>query len=120
MTPTPPIQTHWKVRPYMIIQGRARTSQPLLLHTLVSVGRYDPLFAAGLTPAARALYEQAKDRDGCSIAELSAETRMPIGMTRVLLADLAANDRLVIHPDRQPSAEMKLLEQLRDGLAKLA
>jgi hypothetical protein len=104
----------------MITKGRTSTRHPLLLHTLVSVGRYDPLFAAGLTPEARALYEQAKAHGMCSVAELSAGTGMPFGVTRVLLADLAANDRLVIHPDRQPSTELSILERVRDGLAKLA
>lgn len=95
------------------------TRHPLLVHTLVSVGRYDPLFAAGLAPEARSLYERAKTHGRCSVAELSADTGMPFGVTRVLLADLAASDRLVIHPSRQPATDLDILERLRDGLAQL-
>ncbi len=112
--------THWKVRPYMIAGGRAQVRQPLLVHSLVSVGRYDPLFAASLPPEARALYERAKTV--CTVAELSAHCGMPLGVTRVLLADLAASDRLVVHSAPQSSTDHRLdiLERVCAGLRKLA
>jgi hypothetical protein len=99
--------------------GRTRTRQPLLVHTLVSVPSYDLVFAATLQPEARSLYDAA--RQVCSIAELSAACGMSLGVTRVVVDDLAARDRIFVHPDAYDStADVPLLERLRSGLRKLA
>lgn len=123
MTPMP-LSLHWKVRPYFFTQGRTRVRRDLLVQTLVSVEHYDLRFAESLPPEARALYEHAQTRRTCSVAELSAGCGMPLGVTRVLVDDLAASGRLVIHPDshssRGSSRNLDLLERLRDGLLKLA
>jgi hypothetical protein len=111
--------THWKVRPYVLTGGRTRTRQHLLVHTLVSVPYYDAVFAAGLLPEARSLYENA--RETRSVAELSACSGMSLGVTRVVVDDLAATDRLVIHADPYSSPfDFRLLERIRDGLRQLA
>ena len=47
------------VRPYVLTGGRTRTRKHPLVHTLVSVDRYDPTAAAGLSPETRRLYERA-------------------------------------------------------------
>ncbi|SCL29297.1 Protein of unknown function [Micromonospora rhizosphaerae] len=109
--------TYWKVRPYVLTAGRTRTRQPLLVHTLVSVPYYDAVFASGLLPEARSLYEHA--RRARSVAELSAVCGMSLGVTRVVVDDLAATDRLMIHTDAH-LLDFRLLERLRDGLRKLA
>jgi hypothetical protein len=111
--------THWKVRPYVLTGGRTRTRQHLLVHTLVSVDRYDAVFAAGLPQDVRSVYEQT--REACSVAELSAKCGMPLGVTRVVIDDLVAERRVVIHPEKYRSAnDPDLLERLRDGLRKFA
>ncbi|MGR6319477.1 DUF742 domain-containing protein [Micromonospora soli] len=109
---------YWKVRPYVLTAGRTRTRQPLLVHTLVSVPYYDAVFASGLLPEARSLYEQAR-RTARSVAELSAVCGMSLGVTRVVVDDLAATDRLLVHTDHD-NVDFRLLERLRDGLRKLA
>lgn len=112
--------THWKVRPYVLTQGRTRTRAPLLVHTLVSVPYYDGAFAAGLLPEARALYEHARATQ--SVAELSAHTGISLGVTRVVLDDLAAAGRIVVHhaqPDHG-ALDFRLLERIRDGLRRYA
>jgi len=110
--------THWKVRPYVLTGGRTRTRQHLLVHTLISVPYYDAVFAAGLLPEARALYEHARDIK--SLAELSAFTGVSLGVTRVVVDDLAASDRIVVHPETYDSPfDLRLLERLRDGLRQL-
>ncbi|MEW2380089.1 DUF742 domain-containing protein [Micromonospora sp. NPDC047812] len=111
--------TYWKVRPYVLTGGRTRTRQPLLVHTLVSVPYYDAVFASGLLPEARTLYEQARSMQ--SVAELSAVCGTSLGVTRVVIDDLAATDRLRIHADPYTSPfDDRLLERLRDGLRQLA
>jgi hypothetical protein len=109
------LRTHWKVRPYFLTGGRARTRRPLLVHTLVSVSRYDMVFAASLTREARSLYDSA--RTTSSVAELSARCDLPLGVTRVVIDDLAANDRMTIH-DSQTGPDWNTLERLRAGLLR--
>ncbi len=111
--------THWKVRPYVLTGGRTRTRQHLLVHTLVSVPHYDAAFAAGLLPEIRSMYEHA--RAPRSVAELSAHSGMSLGVTRVMVDDLAGADRVFVHPDAYGSPyDFRLLARLRDGLRKLA
>lgn len=110
---------HWKVRPYVLTGGRTRTRQRLFVHTLISVPYYDPRFAAGLPPETRTLYDRA--RRTTSVAELSAYSGMPLGVTRVVIDDLATTNRLQVHPDTYSSPfDSRLLERLRDGLLQLA
>jgi hypothetical protein len=116
------VSMHWKVRQYILTGGRTRTRQPLLMHTLVSVPDYDAGFAGGLQPEARSLYECA--RQVCSIAELSATCGVSLGVTRVVVDDLAAHDRIFVHPEAYGSGtsrtDVTVLERLRSGLRKLA
>lgn len=107
--------THWKVRPYFLTGGRTKTRRPLLVHTLVSVTRYDVVFAAGLTDVARTLYDSA--RTPSSVAELSARCDLPLGVTRVVIDDLAAHDRMTVH-DSKIGRDIPMLERLRDGLLR--
>ena len=111
--------THWKVRPYVLPGGRTRTRQRLLVHTLVSVPRYDRHFAAGLPPEARSVYEEA--RQTRSVAELSAYCGISLGVTRVMVDDLATRNRVLVHAEPYSSPfDPRLLERLCDGLRQLA
>jgi hypothetical protein len=110
---------HWKVRPFVLTRGRARTREPLLLHTLVSVPQYDPSFAAGLAPEARLLYRQACTTS--SVAELSAHCGLSLGVTRVVLDDLVTATRVLVHREIYNSPrDLRFLERVRDGLLNLA
>jgi hypothetical protein len=85
------------------------------VHTLVSVPYYDPAFAAGLLPEARAVYEYACETR--SVAELSAFSGMPLGVIRVVVDDLVASDHILVHTEKYGSPfDFRLLEKLRDGL----
>jgi hypothetical protein len=110
---------HWKVRPYVLTKGRAYTRQRLFVHTLVSAPNYEPRFAATLPPETRRLYDHA--RSAISVAELSAFAGLPLGVARVVIDDLASNNRLRVHAQTYSSPfDVSLLERLRDGLRQLA
>ncbi len=110
---------HW-VRPYVLTGGRTRTRQNLFVHTLISVEYYDATFAASLLPEARSLYERAHATTQ-SVAELSAFCGISLGVTRVLLGDLAAGSRVRINPEAYASPyDPSLLERVIDGLRELA
>jgi uncharacterized protein DUF742 len=108
------------VRPYVLTGGRTRTRHQLFVHTLVSAPRYDPTAAARLSPEARRLYERAY-LGAQSIAELSAHCGISLGVTRVLLEDLAASDRVQINDETYDSPyDHRLLKRVIDGLHALA
>ena len=103
------------VRPYLITGGRTRPVDALPLEALVES-----------TPAAdeqlgRLRFEPRRVIELCrtptSIAELAALIAIPLGVARVLVADLASGDLLRIH--RTASADgpdVPLLERLLSEL----
>jgi hypothetical protein len=107
-----------RVRPYAITRGRTRPRHHLLVETLISVPHYDPEFSRALMPESQALYERA--RETISIAELSAHLTIPLGVIRVLLSDLAADEMVFIHPTGYSyQYDRSILGRILDGLKKL-
>ncbi|GAA2431973.1 DUF742 domain-containing protein [Actinomadura vinacea] len=113
------MSAHPWVRPYVLTGGRTRGRSQLLVHTLVYGRRYDGGFAARLLPEARALYDRVHTVSE-SVAELSAHCGISLGVTRVLLSDLAAGDRISIGPETTSPYDPQLLERVIDGLRELA
>jgi len=108
------------VRPYVLTGGRTRTRHHLYVHTLVSAAWYDAGAAAGLSPEARRLYERAAT-GAVSVAELSAQCGVSLGVTRVLLEDLAASGRVQINEESYVSPyDRHLLKRVIDGLRAYA
>jgi hypothetical protein len=107
-----------RVRPYAITGGRTRPRHHLLVETLISVPNYDPEFSETLMPESRALYERA--RMTMSIAELSTHLTTPLGVVRVLISDLAAQEMVFIHPTGHAyHYDRNILERILDGLKRL-
>ncbi|MBO0821036.1 MAG: DUF742 domain-containing protein [Nocardiopsaceae bacterium] len=108
------------VRPYVLTGGRTRTRHQLYVHTLVSAARHDPAVASRLSPEARRLYERAH-ASAQSIAELSAHCGVSLGVTRVLLEDLASSGHVQVNDGGYGSPyDHRLLERVIDGLRELA
>ena len=108
------------VRPYVLTGGRTQTRHSLYVHTLVSASWLDPATAARLSPEARKLYERAS-AGAQSVAELSAHCGISLGVTRVLLEDLAAADKVQVNEDTYVSPyDHRLLKRVIDGLRKYA
>ncbi|MGA8114162.1 MAG: DUF742 domain-containing protein [Actinocatenispora sp.] len=111
------MDTHPKVRPYVLTGGRTKVTHQLLMHTLISAPYFDPAYAATLGPEARHVYAAARTRQ--SVAELSAACGVSLGVTRVILSDLASAQRLRIHQTETPF-DPHLLKRVADGLRELA
>jgi hypothetical protein len=108
------------VRPYVLTGGRTRTRHHLYVHTLVSVPRFDVAAATRLSPEARLLYERASF-GAQSVAELSAHCGVSLGVTRVLLEDLAAAGHVQINEEQYASPyDQRLLKRVIDGLREFA
>lgn len=120
-----------RVRPYAITRGRTRFGRVLLVETLVSA------LNRPADPADRSLPELAAIVDVCrgqmrSIAEISALLRIPLGVVKVLVSDLADQGRIRVHgADSVDGGELgggdevlgtskrDLLERVLGGLRKL-
>ncbi|HVU74343.1 MAG TPA: DUF742 domain-containing protein [Mycobacteriales bacterium] len=106
------------VRSYVVTGGRTRTTDvsDLVLESLV-------VLSPG-APAGQLQYEKAQIAALChdvlSVAEIAAHTKLPLGVTRVLLADMLAEGFLDVHvPSTNRSGsrpDAALLEKVLDGL----
>ena len=104
------------VRPYYMTGGRARPTQDdLEIEALVSttaMGERSPK----LTVEQRAII--ALCRDLLSVAEVSARLDLPLGVTRVLVGDMAAEGMVIVH---RPTSvgdrpDLALLQRVLYGL----
>ena len=112
-----PLPRHPWARDFVLVGGRTTTQWRMLVHTLVSSRGDQPPTAAGPHPEARALYLRVVSGPQ-SVAELSAACGVPLGVTRVLLGDLAGRGLVTVHADIDPFSP-HILERLLDGLRAL-
>ncbi len=116
----------YTVRPYAVTGGRiAGESDGLALETLVEASKDDKTLK-GLTPEKKKILQLATE-DFISVAELSAHCKLPLGVVRVLVAELAETKYLTIHATAPVTATVEdrsgitlsLLESVLDGIAAL-
>lgn len=108
-----------RIRPYTFTGGRTRSRHPLMLQTLVSVADPDTPVPPNLMPESESIYQLCAEPR--SVAELSAELDIPMGVTQVLLSDLADQEHVYIHPTitGQSPSENQVLERALRGLERL-
>ncbi len=114
------------VRPYAVTGGRVRAAGadlPIeaLVETLPASAN-----SSGLPPEKRAILQHA-GHTFVSIAELSALLRLPLGVVRVLVADLAdlelvrvhSSMPVSLHTGQSPALSLSVLESVLNGIAAL-
>jgi hypothetical protein len=109
------------VRPYAMTGGRTRPRYQLALEALISTTA-DPANLMGLLPEHQRICHLCHEVK--SVAEVSALLSMPLGVARILVADLAEAGLVAIHqPGGDESAggapDVTLLERVLSGLRKL-
>ena len=110
------------VRPYTLTRGRTRPERAdLPLEALVR----------GVAPAGRPNESAERRRileltssEILSVVEISAHLRLPLGVVRVLVGDLADDGLVLVHtgtPTSQApaSAQLKVLESVLNGISSL-
>ncbi|MDT9680706.1 DUF742 domain-containing protein [Streptomyces sp. TRM76323] len=115
-----------RVRPYSLTGGRTRFGHVLLVETFVAAPEA-PEAAEGrparpggrLMPEMRAIVQVCRRMR--TVAEVSALLRMPLGVVRVLISDLADQGKIRVygtgHGSGQP--DRALLERVLSGLRRL-
>jgi hypothetical protein len=107
------------VRPYAVTGGRTRPRYQLEIEAMVAAAHYEARDLSVLSPECKAILGYC--RDWRSVAEISAVLRMPLGVARVLIADMAADGLVRIHQldHAQGRPDLNLLERVLSGLRKL-
>ncbi|MFE6841135.1 DUF742 domain-containing protein [Streptomyces sp. NPDC057686] len=114
-----------RVRPYSLTGGRTRFTQVLHVETFVAAldtrasQPQDPAAGTDRTPEMPAIVEVCRRMR--TIAEISALLKLPLGVVRVLVSDLADQGRIRVygtgHGPGRP--ERALLERVLSGLRRL-
>jgi hypothetical protein len=108
------------VRPYTWTRGRTSPVFDLAVETLVSTGAPGPDLAALTSAEHRAVTDLC--RAPRSVAEVAALLSLPLGVARVLLAEMAGIGLIVVHRSANSSGDMPgmdLMERVLSGLRRL-
>ncbi|MEU8637105.1 DUF742 domain-containing protein [Amycolatopsis sp. NPDC048633] len=108
------------VRPYFRTHGRTRPTRDLPIETLVSITQRGRAVVRGSTTEESEIC--ALLRTSQSVAEVAALRRIPLGVARVLLSDLADRGIVAVHTARKGSGNrpsLELMERILHGLSRL-
>jgi len=107
------------VRPYAVTGGRTKPSYQLQIEAMVSASHYEARDLSSLSPECQSILGYC--RDWRSVAEISAVLRMPLGVARVLIGDMAMEGLVRVHQadHNQGRPDLNLLERVLSGLRKL-
>ncbi|MBW5484629.1 DUF742 domain-containing protein [Streptomyces bambusae] len=107
-----------RVRPYSLTGGRTRFARVLLVETFVATLDAEPRKNDRM-PEMRAIVEVCRRMR--TIAEIAALLKLPLGVVRVLVTDLADQGRIRVYADGHGSGrpDRALLERVLSGLRRL-
>lgn len=107
------------VRPYALIRGRTKPSgEGLDLVAMVTSTRQAPGDPWTLDPEHRSVLRLC--RVPMSVADLASEIDLPVGVVRILLADLRDRGLVTIRPVPPARArDPHILREVADGLRRL-
>ncbi|MFB9235092.1 DUF742 domain-containing protein [Plantactinospora siamensis] len=114
------------VRPYAVTRGRTRPRLDIALEALVETTVRGRTAGNGKGGHGREHQYIAALCDGRlqSLAEIAARMQLPLGVTRVLIADMAADGMVAVHEptsldDSTDAVGTELLERVLSGLRRL-
>jgi len=114
------VDTGSMVRPYTKTGGRTRSDYDLAIEALVSTSERGRSPDAAVRPEHRSICGLCLDTR--SVAEVAAHLRLPLGVARVLIGDMAGMGLVLIHQSGmvvgdRPSIEF--MERVLSGLRRL-
>ncbi len=102
------------VRPFVITGGRTRVGKDLRVESMVQTARDDRGDAPFEAGRILALCQEPQ-----SVAELAAKLPVPLGVARVLVADLVEGNRLVVHHNDPVDIELSVLTRMIEHVESL-
>jgi hypothetical protein len=111
------------VRPYALTGGRTDPVGDTVLDLISVIAAAGPAPTAaesrGLGPEHRRLIGLCQEP--MTVADAAADMALPLGVVRVLLADLVQQKLIIVQPRRavRPQASPQLLREVLDGLRSL-
>jgi Protein of unknown function (DUF742) len=105
------------LRPYAMTEGRTERADLAIEDLVGAAAAIDPPTWLSLEHRSIAL----ACRETLSVAELAARVDLPLGVTRVLVGDLADQGVVTVHraPSHAGGPNVALLEQVLQGLQRL-
>jgi hypothetical protein len=107
------------VRPFCLTRGRTRPASDIAIEAILVTtgrGRQEAPYAGRHKHLIADLCQQPQ-----SLAEIAAHMGVPLGVAKVLVADMAAEHMLTLHHPGHDNyhQHMQTLERVLDGLRKL-
>jgi hypothetical protein len=113
------------VRPYTVTRGRTRPKLEIALESLVETtarGRTQAVHTGGYGREHEQIVALCDGRLQ-SLAEIAARLRLPLGVARVLIADMAADGLVAVYEpaflNENQAVGTELLERVLSGLRRL-
>lgn len=113
----------YAVRPYTVTGGRVRSETANFPVEALVEALPGSAQRTGLTPEKRGIIELTSSQY-LSIAELSAYIELPVGVVRIVVADLVEEKLVRVHgvsssSDYSPATTMSVLESVLNGISSL-
>jgi hypothetical protein len=107
------------VRPYAVTGGRTRPDYELAIEALVSTTRLGDRTAESTAPERQLICDLC--RRARSVAEIAAYLRMPLGVARVLVGDMAQEGLVRVHQAAAATdrPDLALMQRVLNGLRNL-
>jgi len=109
------------VRPYAVTRGRTQPARDIAIEAILVTtvrGRQEGSYAGRDKHVIAMMCDEAPQ----SLAEVSARMRMPLGVTRVLVSDMAVDGLLSLHEPLEEDSDddrLDMLERVLGGLRRL-
>jgi hypothetical protein len=108
------------VRPYAVTRGRTEPQRDIALEAILLTtarGQQEARYVG----RDKQVIAQLCDGRAQSLAEVAAYTRLPLGVARVLVADMVTDGLLALHEPMRAEDDdrMEVLERVLSGLRKL-
>jgi len=107
------------VRPYAMTGGRTRPDYELAIEALVSTTRLGERSSESTAPERQIICDLC--RRARSVAEIAAYLRMPLGVARVLVGDMAQEGLVRVHQAavNADRPDLALMQRVLNGLRNL-
>ncbi|WP_033295339.1 DUF742 domain-containing protein [Amycolatopsis jejuensis] len=119
--PVAEVETSGLVRPYFRTRGRTRPTYDLAIEALVSTSEQGRVLDRVRVPEHRSICDLCLDTR--SVAEVAALLRLPLGVVRVLIGDVAGLGLVLVHTSSSTNAgdrpSIEFMERVLSGLRRI-